>query len=469
MEMEVSQTCTPGEESSHQSSSNTPTQDDNTFPTCITIGPTCLIGPTLNNVGTPHDESNQPGASDADAQNGPCASSLKKDDPKSWSLDDVVCSEDFSNVLTVAGMSTTERQSGLTVTKLRTFCSVIPGLPKGYSNANKEALLTMIANRKKGREYLQDFTNAVENRHETPLPLSRKRGKRPAAMKQVGTLLRFVNAFFHQEMKEHMAQIKNRLEMKDLDKRSRLPHDNAWTAMETFYSMTTNDEINKFPVNTVGKTNIWTEYSIEENSPATFDPMSKEDLYLLYEFICRKYKEAFRNFKSSGHHDDFDRYTGKDPVVSPGLYYFHLCLVESGDPTQQAQVNNMLPVGCLLQSIEDESSLNSEVKRKRKSSPTEEYRKNVIESRNRMAECFSVLGNEKKRDNDRKDAIEQEKSKMRKLELERSMHDQFTYLLNSNSQLKEKLAHAVGPEKRMIEKMIEQNMQRMEVIVDERD
>ena len=84
----------------------------------------------------------------------------EKNDPKQWTLDDVVCTTDYSKVLSIKGMST-ERNSGLTVTKLRTFCSVIPGLPKGYSNANKDALLTMLANRAKGKVVMGDFISKI--------------------------------------------------------------------------------------------------------------------------------------------------------------------------------------------------------------------------------------------------------------------------------------------------------------------
>ena len=65
-------------------------------------------------------------------------------------------------------MSTSVRKSGLTVAKLRSFCSVIPGLPKGYSNANKDVTLQMLANRKKGEECLKTVSNAVENKNVTP-------------------------------------------------------------------------------------------------------------------------------------------------------------------------------------------------------------------------------------------------------------------------------------------------------------
>ena len=43
------------------------------------------------------------------------------DNPKTWTLDDVECSPDFTNVLTIRGMNPNNRGSGLTVSKLRMF------------------------------------------------------------------------------------------------------------------------------------------------------------------------------------------------------------------------------------------------------------------------------------------------------------------------------------------------------------
>ena len=309
----------------------------------------------------------------------------KKEDPKAWTFEDVECSDDYSKVLSIAGMSTSFRSSGLTVQKLRTFCSVLPGIPKGYSNANRDTLLAMIANRKKGVQYLTTFSDAVENRSETPLPLNRRRGKKPGKLTKVGTCLRFVNAFFHQEMKEHMSQIKNRLEIKELDKRQKIPHESAWEAMEVFFNLSPNEDIDKFPLS-MGKADFWGEYSIDENTPTQFDVMKKEDLYLLYEFLSRKYREAHRNYKSSGNHEDFDRFSGKDKVVSPGIYYFHLSFMECSDPCQQSQLTNMLPSGVMLQSIEDDGSVCSDSRRKR-GSPTEEYRKGMLESRSKLTDA----------------------------------------------------------------------------------
>lgn len=141
----------------------------------------------------------------------------EKDDPKQWMLDDIVCTPDFSKVLTVKGIST-ERNSGLTVTKLRTFCSVVPGLPKGYSNANKDALLTMLSNRVKGKVMMGDFVNTVETR-DASVPLVRRQGKKPSVLTKTGTLFRFINCFFHQELKDVVNKLRSRLTMSNLDKR----------------------------------------------------------------------------------------------------------------------------------------------------------------------------------------------------------------------------------------------------------
>ena len=88
-------------------------------------------------------------------------------------LDDVECSPDFANVLTIRGMNPNNRGSGLTVSKLRIFCSAVPNLPKGYSNANKDDLLKMLSNRKKGKVFGVQFGNAIENKASTPIPLNK--------------------------------------------------------------------------------------------------------------------------------------------------------------------------------------------------------------------------------------------------------------------------------------------------------
>ena len=115
-------------------------------------------------------------------------------------------------------------------------------------------------------------------------------------------------------------------------------------------------------------------------------------------------------------------------MMSPGLYYFHLCLLESGDPCRESQVSNKLPSGYLLQTIADESSTENLVKEKKKRvSPTEEYRKGLLETRKEMTGFFAAIGQEKKRENDLKEqeSTEKKNSKVRKLEEERSMQSQF--------------------------------------------
>ena len=104
------------------------------------------------------------------------------------------------------------------------FCSAVPNLPKWYSNANKVDLLKILSNRKTGKVFGVQFENAIENKVSTSVPLNRKRGKKPSALTKVGTCLRFVNAYFHQEMREHVSKLKNRHDMKALDRRKKLPH-----------------------------------------------------------------------------------------------------------------------------------------------------------------------------------------------------------------------------------------------------
>ena len=58
-----------------------------------------------------------------------------------------------------------------------------------------------------------------------------------------------------------MNNIKNRLEMEELDKRHRIPHHQAWTALEAFYNMTPNDTIDMFP-SSMGNGDYWSQWSL---------------------------------------------------------------------------------------------------------------------------------------------------------------------------------------------------------------
>ena len=150
--------------------------------------------------------------------------------------------------------------------------------------------------------------------------------------------------------------------------------------------------------------------------------------------MVKKYKEAQRNFKSSGNHEDFDKFVGTDDIVGPGIYYFHLALQETGDLFQSNQVNNCLPPGCLMSSCTyDDDSEKSHVKKRRKTSPTEDFRQSLLESRNKLTESFVLIGNERKRGNDRKEKMEKQNLQLKNMELAKGLNEQLLFLLNQNA------------------------------------
>jgi hypothetical protein len=374
-------------------------------------------------------------------------------------------------------MNPNNRGSGLTVSKLRIFCSAVPNLPKGYSNAKKDDLLKMLSNRKKGKVFGVQFGNAIENKASTPIPLNKKRRKKPSALRKVGTCLRFVNAYFHQEMRVHVSKLKTRHDMKALDKRKKLPHHEVWEVIEGFYSNFPNEELDAMPT-TMKRWDFFEGFQVDAESPEDFVEMTAEDLYLLHEFLLKKYIEAFRNNKTSGNHDDFQDYCGRDHLVSPGLYYYHLCLIESQDSCQKALATNTLPDGAMLQSLEDDSDVPSEDKtsKKRKGTPTEEFRKSLLASKDKFAQCFVEMSQQKKGDNDRKDLVELDERKLRRLEIEekevvktQKVNQHFSFLLESNADLKGKLVSACDEEKGLLNTMLEANKKSMKRLLEEQD
>ena len=269
------------------------------------------------------------------------SSSPPMKDPKMWTLDDVHCSSDFSTVLTINGRNPKDKNAGPTVSKLRTFCS---SLPKDYSNANKEVILQMLLNRKKGKDAAVQFRNEVDNTTSTPVPISQRSGKKPSALTEQGISLRFVNTFFHQQMREHTGQLKNGMNIQDLDKRKTIPHSNVWEAIAKFYGeyLYPNEELDAITI-TMGKINVYWSFKVEASSPADFDKMDTEDLYLLHAFLMKRYNIVHRNFKKSGSHGHFDNFIRRDWLVSPAIYYFYLRLTECGNDTHKSQATNTLP------------------------------------------------------------------------------------------------------------------------------
>ena len=394
------------------------------------------------------------------------SSTSSSTDPKTWTLDDVHCSPDFSVVNSIRGMSTVSRNSGLTVVKLRTFCSTIPGLPKGYSNATKENILRMLLNRKKGKDLYKEFGKAIENIASTPVPIKQRRGKRSPALTKVGTCLRFINAFFHQEMKGYTTQLKNRLTIQDLDKRQKIPHYAVWKALETFYSMYPNEEIDTIPT-TMKKWSVFELFDIHPTSPTEYDKMDAEELYLLYEFMLKKYKKIFRDFKSSGQGEDFHAFIGKNFIVAPAMYYFYLRLEESNEITHQSQVTNTLPNGLLMQSISDDTSSagGSPQKKQRRKTASDEYKQGILLTKQNLVKSFMDIGNERRRNNDRLDAIEVENQTLRMLEIEKTQNNQFTFLFEKGNQLKRQLLDADEDDKVFIEAMLVANKKSLARIV----
>ena len=141
----------------------------------------------------------------------------------------------------------------------------------------------MIASRKKGQYFLSEFSNNIENRTSTPVPLERLRGKRPQKLPKNGITLRFINALFHQEMRPALSKLKNTHDIATIDSRNKLPHHKAWEKMMIILT-TSNDKIDEFAM-PMGKRSFFENSLITETTPSDFDNMDEQDLYLLYEYI----------------------------------------------------------------------------------------------------------------------------------------------------------------------------------------
>ena len=263
-------------------------------------------------------------------------------------------------------------------------------------------------------------------------------------------------------MREHTCQLKNRMNIQDLDKRKKIPHSNVWEALAIFYAEYPNEELDTLPI-TMGKPDVYNSFKIEASSPANFDLMDAEDLYLLHSFLMKRYNIAHRNFKKSGSHGHFDNFIGRDWLVSPALYYFYLRLTECGNDSHKSQTTNTLPDGLLMESITDETG---SAKKKRKTvSPMTEYKTKMLDTKDKLAQSFVEIGLQRKRDNDRKDNMEIENSRLRKLEVEKTLNEQFTFLLRTSTDLKRQLLEVDEEEKGLIKSMLEANRKSLARIV----
>ena len=64
-------------------------------------------------------------------------------------------------------------------------------------------------------------------------------------------------------------------------------------------------------------------------------------MYHLLRFIERKYAITYRNNKTSGNHNNFEKYVGNNAY----LYYFHLRFLDSGSSELSAKAVNEIPDG----------------------------------------------------------------------------------------------------------------------------
>ena len=105
------------------------------------------------------------------------------------------------------------------------------------------------------------------------------------------------------------------------------------------------------------------------------------------------------------------------------------------------------------------------------------------DSRKQMADCFVMIGNEKKRENDLKERQEEENCKVRKLAVEKEtqsnimikldvdkkMQKQITFLLTSNRNLEKELETAKDEEALVIKTLIQKNKRNMEKLLKDLD
>ena len=63
-------------------------------------------------------------------------------------------------------------------------------------------------------------------------------------------------------------------------------------------------------------------------------------------------------------------------------------------------------------------------------------------TKEKLVKSFMDIGHERKRDNDRKDAIEVENKTLRMLEIEKTQNNQFTFLFEKGNELKRQLLDA---------------------------
>jgi predicted nuclease with TOPRIM domain len=100
-------------------------------------------------------------------------------------------------------------------------------------------------------------------------------------------------------------------------------------------------------------------------------------------------------------------------------------------------------------------------------SPMTDYKNRMLNTKDKLAQSFVEIGYQRKRDNDRKDSMEVENSRLRKLEVEKTLNEQFTFLLQTSTELKMQLLEVDKEEEEFIESMLEANKKSLARIVKE--
>ena len=222
--------------------------------------------------------------------------------------------------------------SKIKVDLLRGFCK--GNNISGYSAMSKLNLMLLIIKFCEGHS----LENEIYSK-KTPASKKYPATSKPSAVQLPGTYYRFISTYFHESVRSIVDALGNDLTRSELDRGKSIPHASVYDKLSDLYNDTDVGDLDVISSHDL-KGHLF-DSGIEKDLPSTYDKLEGCDMYHLLRFIERKYAISYRNNKTSGNHDDFEKYVGNDAY----LYYFHLRLLESGSSELSAKAVTELPDG----------------------------------------------------------------------------------------------------------------------------
>jgi hypothetical protein len=261
------------------------------------------------------------------------------------------------------------KTANLTLDKLRQFCAKF--LIYGYKSKSKDVICTLIVQRAKSTDLedktypelagnlLSDAAEADEEsggsesetdintrfrdgdltgvgsvqQVQTILTETKKERKKrkpkatakstaPPAVTTEGTYYRLLNVYFDEKHRPDVAQLGANPTLAVIDARE-FKHKAVYDKLLDTYQ-STDDALQHIGQFAFKENHFFESSGVSLTCTEDFDQLESADVKSAMEYLNFHYQDAFRKFKLSGNHDDFEKFVGTRPY----LFYYHLWLVQ---------------------------------------------------------------------------------------------------------------------------------------------